>query len=146
MEENTRLKKAVLEFLDAQESQDTQSDMEKASVSKRADYALKGNMAAENEAGASGKGLKDGVVHVQYNPSKISFTAKIKEKLTTEEERSYKVSALTDPSTLVMKVDLLFFSDDGDAKDVRERMELFFERLGYSATCNIRFSWGTFTF
>ena len=137
--------KAVLKFLDYHTSEN-ESGMENTTVSKRADNALKGGGTVESTGDFSKEGLKDGVLYVQYNPAKISFSANVKEKVSTEEERVYKVATLTDSSTLVMNVELLFFSEDEEADDVREKMELFFEMLGYSATNHVSFSWGKFTF
>lgn len=143
---NNSDKKAVLKFLDYHTSSDTQPDTGNETVSMRAGNALKGGNTSEGTDAYTKEGLKDGVLYVQYNPSKISFSAHVKEKIASEEEQSYKIATLTDSSTLVMSTELLFFSEDEEAEDVREKMELFFEMLGYSGTNNVSFSWGKFTF
>lgn len=100
---------------------------------------------AKNALGIENRGLKDGVIVVQYNPASIKYHATTSEKKTNKKEQKYgqnfNVLTITNTSNIEMSFTLVFHSSYPTDQSVREQMELILNMIQRSPSQKVKFSW-----
>lgn len=100
---------------------------------------------AKESLGLETRGLKDGVIQVQYNPARIKYHASTSEKTSEKKDmlegKAVKINTITNTSTVTMSFTLVFHSKYPTDQSVREQMELITSMIYNSPTRKTKFSW-----
>lgn len=115
------------------------------SVTAKASAALTGGKRALG-MDASGLGLAQGKITVQYNPKSIQFSASTRENTGSEQEGNYRVTTVTATCTITMTVELIFHAKFPTDTSVKEQVDMFLYLMKKNTGRRIRFSWANMMF
>jgi hypothetical protein len=102
---------------------------------------------AKSAVGLEARGIDEGVIQVQYNPSSIKYSGNASydsapPKTETTGDSSHVVSTVTSANAINMSFTLVFHSKYTTDQSVKKQMELIMNMIYDSPTKEITFSWG----
>ena len=99
--------------------------------------------AVKNSVGIDQRGIKDGLIKVQYNPTSMTFTGSTRaDSGKRDEKQRQNIETVPVRGNLSMSVELLFDSDNILDTSVQDEMNLLLVTVKKSKTKEVRFSWG----